>query len=194
MRIARIGALIAAIAGSSQAQAGIRIFAWSSIEPQFRDTMTPMVRAFPGAQPAALAAQLNALPPGRRVLLILNFTEPLALHPDDRCRVVASDGTSTSSAFQGPWLQHGEQAVRQEMTAFFGALKAAGAKIDSLVVDNETDNRAGRFLGSNGAHLAAVRADPRFPAGTAARFQRPNSGEPVVRHRPASPMGRGASR
>lgn len=176
MRIESIAALIATVATASQALADVRVFAWSSIEPQFRDTMTPMVRAFPGAHPAALAAQLNALPQGRRVLLILNFTEPLALHPEDRCRVVAPDGTSSFSSFQGPWLEHGEQALRQDMTRFFDALKAAGAKIDSLVVDNETDNRAGRFLGGNGAHLAAVRADPRF----AALAQRLGFSDPTV--------------
>jgi len=169
MRLTSIAALITTIATVSTADAQVRAFSWSSIAPQFRDTMTPMVRAFPGAQPEVLAAQLNALPSGRRVLLILNFTEPLALHPEDRCRTVGPNETSTATGFQGPWLEHGEQALMQEMVQFFDSLKAAGAKIDSLVVDNETDNGAGRFLDGNGAHLAAVRADPRF-AGLAQRL------------------------
>lgn len=148
----------------ASARADVRVFAWSDVDRAFRDSMTPMVRAFPGANHAHVAAQLNAMPAGRRVLLILNFTEPLALHPDDRCVQVGADGERTVTEFRGPWLEQGERAVRQSMEDFFSRLKAAGAAIDALVVDNETDTRAGRFLGSNGANLQAIQNDPRFPA------------------------------
>jgi hypothetical protein len=162
----RLAVMAAVAVGLSlaSARADVRVFAWSDVDRAFRDSMTPMVRAFPGANPAHVAAQLNAMPAGRRVLLILNFTEPLALHPDDRCVQVGADGRSTVTEFRGPWLEQGERAVRQSMDDFFGRLKAAGAAIDALVVDNETDTRAGRFLGSNGANLEAIQRDPRFPA------------------------------
>jgi len=49
------------------------------------------------------------------------------------------------------------------MTAFFDSLLTAGAEIDSLVLDNETDLAADQFFGGNGDNFRAIQADPRFP-------------------------------
>lgn len=143
----------------------VRAFAWSKVEPEFQNEVVKMVTCYPGSDavwgsnPLRIKTELDSLPEGRRVLMLLNWTDDLASNPDDRCR----DG-DTVTEFPGPWAIAGTHVVRQRMETLFGQLAAAGVQIDHLVLDNETDFRAGRYLGGTGENLRAISRDPRFPA------------------------------
>jgi hypothetical protein len=55
--------------------------------------------------------------------------------------------------------------ARQRVETFLDGLRAAGVPaIDALVLDNETTFWAGRYVTADGANVAAIEADPRFPA------------------------------
>jgi len=144
--------------------ADVRVWAWGPINSEYHDTMTPMVCAFPNADPVLIAEQLRTRPPGSRVLLIANMTEELVENPNDRCQRLQPDGSIAVTSFRGPWVTAGESALRIKMSAFFESLLTAGAEIDSLVLDNETDLAADQFFGASGDNFNAIQADPRFPA------------------------------
>lgn len=156
--------LAAAAIVNSACLADVRVWAWGPINSEYHDTMTPMVCAFPNADPVLIAQQLRTRPPGARVLLIANMTEELVENPNDRCRSLQPDGSIAITSFRGPWVTAGESALRIKMSAFFEALLTAGAEIDSLVLDNETDLAADQFFGESGDNFNAIQADPRFPA------------------------------
>lgn len=67
-----------------------------------------------------------------------------------------------STQFRGPWIDAGTQATRVKIAGIMNALKAAGATVDGVIVDNETTLDATHFMGREGA-LAAIQADPRWP-------------------------------
>lgn len=86
-----------------------------------------------------------------------NITTPLpALVPVTR-RVSVNRLTE----FRGPWISNGVAEVRKRIGSTMAALKAAGAQIDGVVVDNETTLDAAHFMGCPGA-LQAIQADPRW--------------------------------
>ena len=156
--------IAAAAIVNSACLADVRVWGWGPINSEYHDTMTPMVCAFPNADPVLIAEQLRTRPPGSRVLLIANMTEELVENPNDRCRTLQPDGSIALTTYRGPWTSAGESALRIKMSAFFDSLLTAGAEIDSLVLDNETDLAADQFFGGNGDNFRAIQADSRFPA------------------------------
>lgn len=156
--------IAAAAIVNSACLADVRVWGWGPINSEYHDTMTPMVCAFPNADPVLIAEQLRTRPPGSRVLLIANMTEELVENPNDRCRSLQPDGSIALTTYRGPWTSAGESALRIKMSAFFDSLLTAGAEIDSLVLDNETDLAADQFFGGNGDNFRAIQADSRFPA------------------------------
>jgi hypothetical protein len=143
---------------------GVQVWAWSDIDPAFQDVLTPMVQCFPGHNLQVVADRLKARPAGKRLLILQGWTESLNLDPEDACRKVDAQGGIATTPYFGPWNDHGRAKLRRNMEKFFGVLKGFGVKIDSLVLDNETDFRTTRFLEDNGATLKAIREDPRWPA------------------------------
>jgi hypothetical protein len=149
-----------------QSFATVRAFSWDSVSPVAKN-ITGMVRIYPGANPSQVAQQLNALPAGRRFLCMLGFTERLATNPADQCMKIDARGKVTRTGFFGPWCDAGTVEVKTSVERFLDALKRAGARdIDALVLDNETNFNAGRFISSDGsgANAAAIESDPRFAA------------------------------
>jgi hypothetical protein len=164
--VVRILSMLVVAAISSAASAGpVKAWAWDPVAPAHADNVHAMVRVYPGENPTRVAQRLNSLPAGQRVLCLLGFTERLASHPADACRRVDSRGRVTMTAFPGPWCSAGEAEVKASMTRYFTALKSAGANsIDAIVLDNEVTFWAGRYITRDRANLAAIEADPRFPA------------------------------
>jgi hypothetical protein len=67
-----------------------------------------------------------------------------------------------ATPFRGPWIDSGVQSTRAKIAEIMKGLKAAGAIVDGVIVDNETTLDATHFMGRDGA-LAAIQADPRWP-------------------------------
>jgi hypothetical protein len=65
--------------------------------------------------------------------------------------------------FRGPWMDAGIAMVRARVHAAMQRLKALGAPIDGVAIDNETTLHAANFLGTPGS-LAAIEQDPRWPS------------------------------
>ena len=109
-----------------------------------------------------VVAALRAMPPGHRAIRLWRWARPqLTRHPDDRCR--RADGTLTD--FWYPQPEAGIAVVRARWRAFVQALHQAGAPLDEVILDFEKVGY-GMWKGMQGedktAHLAAIRADPRF--------------------------------
>ena len=68
----------------------------------------------------------------------------------------------TATEHRGPWMENGVIATHARIDSIMRGLKAAGAQIDGVIVDNETTLDATHFMGTHGA-LAAVQGDPRWP-------------------------------
>lgn len=143
--------------------APVTALTWSPVDPSVGRNTTSMVTAYPGANPASIAKQLNSRPEGRRALLLLGFTERLATNPADQCMKYDASGKLTRSGFFGPWCDIGAAEVKAGVEPFLDALKLAGAVIDVLALDEETDFSAGRFIREDYANMLAIQADPRFP-------------------------------
>jgi len=149
---------------AQQASATVQAWAWKSIDPSCSQNMTAMVAAYPQFKVEDVARQLNALPDGKRVLLLMRYTDRLATHPSDACRNVDARGKTKLTAFAGPWCTAGEAEVKVSMQKFFDDLKKTGVKnIDALVIDNETNFWAGRYITAAGENVTAIEKDPRFP-------------------------------
>ncbi len=158
--------IILAMGMAMQSFATVRAFSWDSVGITTKN-ITGMVRIYPGANPSQVARQLNALPAGRRFLCMLGFTERLATNPADQCMKIDASRKLTRTGFFGPWCDAGTVEVKASVERFLDALKQAGARdIDALVLDNETNFNAGRFISSDGsgANTAAIESDPRFAA------------------------------
>lgn len=65
--------------------------------------------------------------------------------------------------FRGPWMEHGVAETRSRIAAIMNGLKAAGAQVDGVIVDNETTLDATHFMGRPGS-LWAIQSDPRWPS------------------------------
>ena len=158
-------AVLALVTSTLATAAEIRVWAWSPSSAAHSPHVNAMVAAFPNTDPAIVASRLNALPAGQRVLLIAGMTERLASHPADACRKAGARGKITLTSFPGPWCTAGEVEVRARMARFFDALKTAGVNsLDAVVLDNEVTFWAGRYIAAGRENLAAIQADPRFPA------------------------------
>jgi hypothetical protein len=69
----------------------------------------------------------------------------------------------TVTPFRGPWMEHGVAETRNRIAVIMNGLKAAGAQVDGVIVDNETTLDATHFMGKPGS-LSAIQSDPRWPA------------------------------
>ena len=158
-------AAVISFAISMQSRAGVGVLTWDVLENGNRGSMSQMVLMGPGGDVPYAVQRLNALPEGRRVLLLIDVTERLAKHPSDACFTVGAKGKVTRTSFFGPWCVAGEQEVRGKIETLCRQLAAAGVKgIDGVVLDNETTFHPGRFISGGPENLAAIERDPRYPA------------------------------
>jgi len=156
---------IASVLISLVAQAApVTALTWSPVDASVKENVENMVLVFPGANPKAVATQLKSRPAGRRALLFCDYGERIATHPQDACRARDGKGGWKLTTWRGPWTSAGINEVRKTVDAFFTALKAEGAPIDMLVLDEETDFSAIRYMRDDFANMLAIQADPRFPA------------------------------
>jgi len=164
-RPSRILSIALAIGFAMQSFATVRAFSWDAPNAAYTRNITGMVTAYPYTPVAEVISKLNAQPAGKRVLLMLGFTDRLASHPSDACRTIDASGKTVLTTFPGPWCDNGLAEVKTNVTKFFGALQSGGVKgIDMLVLDNETTFWAGRYVTADGSNTKAIEADPRFPA------------------------------
>lgn len=144
--------------------APVTALTWSPVDASVKQNVENMVLVFPGANPKNVAAQLKSRPAGRRALLFCDYGERIATHPQDACRAPDGKGSWKLTNWRGPWTSAGATEVRKTAEAFFTALKTEGASIDMLVLDEETDFSAIRYMRDDFANMLAIQADPRFPA------------------------------
>ncbi len=114
------------------------------------------------SSPSRAAQLLNALPPGQRVLFFWDMTSDLARHPSDD--LAPAPGTTASGRIQSPWMDNATPIVRDRVAGFMNAFAAAGGQVDAVLVDNETDLRWETGIQGTPEQIAAIHADPRFPA------------------------------
>ena len=162
--LARLFSVLALALSTASALAEVRVLAWSSVDSQAAPSLSTMVTAYPGANARTVAEQLRKLPEGRRALLMLGSTEILCTHPADRCQVRDAKGVLQTTQWHGPWTSAGVTALQRSATAFFAELRAQGAPIDALILDEEIDFSAKRFIRADYANMNAIKADARFPA------------------------------
>jgi len=110
----------------------------------------------PTAQPVATKASTGSAKLARSVAL----AKPVA---PTIVPVTTAVNVDTPTAFRGPWMDAGVNATKSSVTSLLTALRAAGAELDGIVVDNETNLGAAFIVGTPGA-AAAIQADPRWPA------------------------------
>ena len=159
-----LSALFAALVAVQVAAAPVTALTWSPVDSSVKQNVESMVLVFPGANPKAVAEQLKQRPAGRRALLLIDYGHAIATHPQDACRASDGKGSWKLTTWRGPWTSAGSVQVTREVTAFFAALKAEGAPVDMLVLDEETDFHATRYMRDDFANMQAIQSDPRFPA------------------------------
>ena len=113
------------------------------------------------SSPVRAAEQLNALPPGQRVMLLWDMTTDIVGNPADD--LLPAPGQVATARILSPWIDNATTIVRDRMIGFMNAFAAAGGQVDAILVDNETDFRWGNQFGSPDQVLA-IEADPRFQA------------------------------
>ena len=183
------------------ADGGFQAFSWSSSQVAATTNVLPLYELSPWTDLKELTVKLNALPAGRRWVIVYCVTDKMAEHPADRCvkrevklvtRYIQPQPTSalskaspsrsqlfasaksmvpvtqrvivdTPTAFRGPWIDNGVAATRASVMSLFTRLRAAGAQIDGIAVDNETNLGAAFIVGEPGT-AAAIQSDPRWPA------------------------------
>jgi hypothetical protein len=136
-------------------------YAWSRSEP-VPDNIYPFVWLKKDSlDPAAIAREVLALPPGRRALFSWDLHRDLLTHPKDVCRTPSGEPTT----FRGVWWNHGTETVRQRFDDFFRRFKEAGGVCDAFILDFEDGMSNWELGGSEKAwpHYQAIQNDPRFP-------------------------------
>lgn len=138
--------------------AGPAIWAWCWTAPDRGEAfLFPMVwvhrRDY--GNPAAIAAQTAKIPQGKVALFLWNAGGSLLANPANACR---SAGGST--AFPSPWLSAGAGQIAQRLRRFFQGYRAAGGRLNYLVLDYEAGLSCWQISRAN---AAAISQDPRFP-------------------------------
>ena len=147
-----------AVTASSRQTGGPAIWAWCWTAPETRDAfLFPMVwvRRRDYGNPAAIAARTAQLPPGKVALFLWNAGGSLLTNPANACR-----GTSGGTAFPSPWLSAGAGQIAQRLERFFQGYRAAGGRLNYLVLDYEAGLSCWQITRQN---AAAISHDPRFP-------------------------------
>jgi hypothetical protein len=123
------------------------IFSWQPTVVT-RPHITAMVRPQEGgATPAAIAADLNALDPGKRVLCP-NYGNDIYTNASDKL----------DSTHYGIWPTAGVASVKARMTTLFSGIASAGGHIDHLAMDLEAG------FPFDEPSLTLILADSRFAA------------------------------
>ena len=107
--------------------------------------------------PSLAKAATDALPRGRRVLFLWEFTRDIHVHPDDYCR----DRAGKLTDVRGIWWDHGVERIAGRLDAWFSAFKQQGGQVDVVVLDNEVGLSNWTF-GREPARWEAITEDPRF--------------------------------
>lgn len=71
--------------GAAAGTSGFAAFTWSHNQPSASPHVSGFVHIHPATNISDAAAQLRALPAGRRAVIIQGLTEELASHPSDQC-------------------------------------------------------------------------------------------------------------
>ncbi len=109
------------------------------------------------SNPGRIAAETRHIPRGRVALFMWNAAPRLLKGALDTCRTVAGRHTE----YPSPWLDKGSAQISERVAKFFRQYKAAGGRLNYLVMDYEAG------LGSwsmTKANLLAISADPRSAA------------------------------
>lgn len=170
-KLGALGLTLAALTGSTvaappqQALNGnavgpVHAFSWHRASASLTN-ITPMVWIKSWLPASQIAAEVNALPPGKRYLFLWDIDDNLLRHPSDVCRTPQGQPTT----YQGVWPTNGTALMKQRMQNFFQAFVAAGGQADALIIDFE-DNYSNWVIGGfeATAHWQAIQNDPRFPA------------------------------
>ncbi len=93
-----------------------------------------------------------------------SVSEPLAPNPGSGTGTggTGTGGGSTPTPYHCPWWDHGVDVVRQKFSNFAQAFRAAGGKIDYLILDSE--QYLSNWAITSEAQAQAIQNDPRFPA------------------------------
>lgn len=122
-----------------------------------RQHLRPLYWVGRGTAPAFAGITTSRMPAGERALITTDFGQKILEHPGDVC--VKPDGTPTK--VQGIWPDRGVRAASEQFDAFLETFSKAGGQVDLLVLDQE-----GGYSNwvMNEERLAAIGADPRYPA------------------------------
>ncbi len=147
---------------SSPQTTGPAIWAWCWTAPESGDEfLYPMVwvhrRDY--GNPAAIAARTAQLPPGKVALFLWNAGGSLLTNPANACRTATG-----ATAFPSPWLSAGAGQIAQRLRSFFQGYRAAGGRLNYLVMDYEAGLSCWQISRQN---ADAISHDPRFPQITA---------------------------
>ncbi|MDA8376899.1 MAG: hypothetical protein M0Z50_07550 [Planctomycetia bacterium] len=85
------------------------------------------------SHPAAMARKSQQLPAGRAAIFLWNAAPNLLTCPQNTCRTPEDQPTH----FPSPWLSAGAAQIQARMAAFFRRYKAAGGRLNYLVLDYE---------------------------------------------------------
>ena len=107
--------------------------------------------------PGTAALASRALPNGRAALFLWNAAPQLLADSLDTCR--APDGRPTS--YPSPWLSAGAKEIAKRMALFFRRFKAAGGRMNYLVLDYEAGLTSWQITLSD---MKAIERDPRSKA------------------------------
>ncbi len=126
--------------------------------------LVPMVWVTRQTTPQQTAAATRKLPAGKVAIFLWGGGLPLLKSPADMCRTPAGKITH----FPSPWLRPEAAKIGQRMANFFRRYKAAGGRLNFLVMDYEAGiNLDWYYVTRNGTvldHLRAINADPRSAA------------------------------
>ncbi len=148
-----------AVAATRQRPAPQRVFwAWCWSAPAAGDkNLYPMIwiRHADYATPATVVAETQNMPRGKVALFFWNGAASLLSRPVDGCRTLAGKPTRYSS----PWIRRGADELGRRFTSFFQRYKAAGGRLNYLVLDYEAGITCWQISPAN---AKAIQADPRF--------------------------------
>lgn len=139
--------------GESAVSGPIRAVSWSNVPADCR-MISSMIWVLRRTLPETAAKQSLRQPPGGSAILFCDLAEDLIDHPQDRCRT--ADGTPTR--FSSPFLDQGVGVLKRRVDWFFSRFKAAGGRLDVLVLDFENGFPN---WSCSAEHLRAIWGDPR---------------------------------
>jgi len=104
--------------------------------------------------PAEAAAASREKPEGLAAVFLWDMAREVLAHPEDGCRTPEGELTG----FASPWPEKGVAELKRRAVEFFGAYKAAGGRLDFLVLDYEGGLSNWHLKPEN---IRAIGADPR---------------------------------